>query len=74
MSVAMVLVFGHEARLGRAAGVPAPGAALGRMHGSQALGVGGLTHQLANPVQVIQEVLHRFTLSWRKEKSRLSLD
>ena len=30
-------------------------------------GQGGLTHQLANPVQVIQEVLHRFALSWRKK-------
>ena len=35
-----VLVSGHEAGLGRAVGALAAGAALGRMHASQALGVG----------------------------------
>lgn len=36
----MVLVSGHEAGLGRAAGALAAGAAPGRMHASQALGEG----------------------------------
>lgn len=34
------VVSGHQAGLGRAAGALAPGAALGRRHGSQALGMG----------------------------------
>lgn len=34
--------------------------------GAQLLRAGVLTHQLADPVQVVQEVLHRFPLAGRK--------
>lgn len=59
-----------EARLGRAG--PCPEAALGRMHGSARLWAWGLTHRLANQVQVIQAVLIHPVVEERK--IRLSLD